>query len=185
MNIAAGMNRASSRIEVGTSGFLSISDIDFRVSAELEQESQASSYVEVRNSACLSSCSWAVTPLVELYLEPAAFSGGCNCCVSAPSCCDFIPGCHLKSCPGIKNYLEWMGKSVSFEMWHDPRGFLSSVNVRPASSLGAMGRSGSHSRQSRGIDPHVEIRRGEGAQIKLCRETWCSSRVRPVCQGAF
>ena len=60
MNIAAGMNRASSRIEVGTSGFLSISDIDFRVSAELEQESQASSYVEVRNSACLSSCSWAV-----------------------------------------------------------------------------------------------------------------------------
>ena len=22
----------------------------------------------------------------------------------------------------------------------------------------------------RGIDPHVEIRRGEGAQIKLCRE---------------
>ena len=36
-----------------------------------------------------------------------------------------------------------------------------------------------------GIDPHVEIRRGEGAQIKLCRETRCSSRVRRVCWGTF
>ena len=44
--IAAGMNRASSQVEVGTSGFLSISDIDLRVSAELEEGSQASSCVE-------------------------------------------------------------------------------------------------------------------------------------------
>ena len=44
---------------------------------------------------------------------------------------------------------------------------------------------GSLSRQSRVIDPHVEIRRGEGAQIKLCWETRCSSRVRPLCQGTF
>ena len=43
-------------------------------------------------------------------------------------------GLHLKRCPGIGTYLEWMGKSVSFGMWHDPRGFLSSFNVRPASS---------------------------------------------------
>ena len=37
--IAAGMNRASSRDEVGTSVFLSISDFVHRVSEELEQES--------------------------------------------------------------------------------------------------------------------------------------------------
>ena len=55
---------ASSRVEAGTSGFLSISDIDFGVSAELEQESQASPCVEVRNPTCLSSCSWGVTPLL-------------------------------------------------------------------------------------------------------------------------
>ena len=67
--------RASSPVEAGTSGFLSISDFDRRVSAELEQESQASSSVEGWNSACLSSCSWADRPLVELYLEPAGFSG--------------------------------------------------------------------------------------------------------------
>ena len=34
--------RASCRVEAGTSGFLSISDFDGRVPAELEQESQAS-----------------------------------------------------------------------------------------------------------------------------------------------
>ena len=88
--ITGGMNRASSQVEPGTSGFLSISDIALGVSVELEQGSQASSCVEAWNSACLSSCSWVVRPLVKLYLEPAAFSRGCNQGVSAPSCFDFI-----------------------------------------------------------------------------------------------
>ena len=48
-----------------------------------------------------------------------------------------------------------------------------------------MRRSGSHSRQSRGIDPPVEIRRGTGAQMKWCWEPRCSSRVRPVGWGTF
>ena len=69
------MNRASSRVEAGTSGLFSISDIDRRVAVELEQESQASSCVEEWNSACLSSCSRGDRPLVELYLEPVAVSG--------------------------------------------------------------------------------------------------------------
>ena len=42
-SITSGMNRASSQDEAGTSAFLSISDFNCRVSAELEQESQASS----------------------------------------------------------------------------------------------------------------------------------------------
>ena len=70
--------------------FLFISDFDHRVSAELEEESQASSCVEEWNSACLLSCSWGYRALVELYLEPVGFSGQCNCGVSAPSCCDFV-----------------------------------------------------------------------------------------------
>ena len=49
-----------------------------RVSAELEQESQASSCVEEWNSASLSSLSPGDRPLVELYLEPTAFSIQCN-----------------------------------------------------------------------------------------------------------
>ena len=72
--IASGMNRTSSRVEAGTSEFLSIFDFDRSISAELEQESPASSCVEEWNSAWLSSCSWGDRPLVELYLEPAAFS---------------------------------------------------------------------------------------------------------------
>ena len=84
------MNRASSRVKAETSGFLSISDFDRRVSAELEQESQASFCVEKCNSTCLSSCSRGDRPLVELYLEPEAFSRRCNRGVSAPSCSDFI-----------------------------------------------------------------------------------------------
>ena len=87
---AAGMNRASSRVEEGTSGFLSISDFNCRVSADLEQESQASSCVEAWNCACLSRCSWGVRPLVKLDLSSVAFSRGYNRDVSAPSCCDFI-----------------------------------------------------------------------------------------------
>ena len=70
-------------------------------------------------------------------------------------------------------------------MWHEPRGCPSNFFVRPASSLVATGRSGSLSRQSRGIDPRVEFRRGEVVQIKLSREMLCSSRVRQVCWGTF
>ena len=66
---------AASRVEAVNSGFLSISDFDHRVPAELGQESQALSCVEECNSACLSSCSWGDRPLVELYVEHAGFSG--------------------------------------------------------------------------------------------------------------
>ena len=40
------MNRASSPVEAGTSGFLSISDIDLRVSVESEGGSQVSFCVD-------------------------------------------------------------------------------------------------------------------------------------------
>ena len=67
--------RASSRVEAGTSGSFSISDLNRRVPAELEQDSQASSCVGEWKSACLSSCSRGDRPLFELYLEPVDFSG--------------------------------------------------------------------------------------------------------------
>ena len=40
-------------------------------------------------------------------------------------------------------------------------------------------------RQSRGINPHLEMRRGKGAQIEVFRETGCSSRVRTGMSGNF
>ena len=100
-HITARMNRATSRVEAGTSVFLSISDIDRGVSSDLEQGAQASSFVEAWNSDCLFSCSWGIRPLVELYLELSAFSGGCNRGVSAPDsqCCDFILGVTFEQVP--------------------------------------------------------------------------------------
>ena len=76
--------RASSPVEAGTSGFVSISDSDRKVLAELGQESQASSWVEAWNSTCLSRCSRG-----ELYLEPGGFSGRCTG-ESLPLRVDFI-----------------------------------------------------------------------------------------------
>ena len=70
--------------------FLSISDFDCRVFAELEQESQASSCTEERNSAFLSSCSRGDSAVVMLYLEPAGFAGQYNWGVSVLSCYYFI-----------------------------------------------------------------------------------------------
>ena len=67
--------RASSQMEAGTSGFLSISESDRRVSAEYGQESHASSSLEEWISACLSSFSLGDRPVVELSVEPAGFSG--------------------------------------------------------------------------------------------------------------
>ena len=116
--IAAGMNRASSRDEAGTSVFLSISDFDCRVSAELEQESQASSCDDVRTpldsrvghgvTGHLSSCIWNL----RLFLDDATG-------VSVPlHAVTSFSGLHSKRCPGIRTFFECTGKSVSFGMWH-------------------------------------------------------------------
>ena len=67
-SFASGMNRASSRVEAGTSGFLSISDFDPRVSADwntrvrprivLRNGTQLASGVLHRVTGHLSSCIW-------------------------------------------------------------------------------------------------------------------------------
>ena len=65
------------------------SDSDRKVPADLGQESQAASWVEAWNSACLSRCPRGQRPLVELYLEPGGFSGRCTG-ESLPLRVDFI-----------------------------------------------------------------------------------------------
>ena len=122
--------RASSRVEAGTSGFLSISDSDLRVPAVLGQESQAWSCVEEWNSACLSSCTLGDRPRVELCVEPVGFSGRCTG-VSVPL--RVVPSSTgLPSKPG--SYEEQTGKLGSFGIWHHPRGYVSNFLVRLASS---------------------------------------------------
>src|SRR5574340_769900 len=62
------------------------SDSDRKVPADLGQESQASSWVEAWNSACLSRCSRGDRPLVERYLEPGGLFPTMHGRVTAPSC---------------------------------------------------------------------------------------------------
>ena len=65
------------------------------------QESQASSWVEAWNSACLSRCPRGQRLLVELYLEPGAFSERCTG-VSVPfRVVTSSIAVHSKRCPGI------------------------------------------------------------------------------------
>ena len=47
----------------------------------------------------------------------------------------------------------------------------------------APGRPGTPSRPRRGIASPVAIRRGEGAQMKRCRDPRCSPRGNPACRG--
>ena len=100
--------RASSPRKAGTSGFLSVSDSDRRVPAELGQESQESSCLRKGTPlACrgvqgvsgpLLSCVW------NLRVFPEMHDGD-----SAPSCCAFthwvafeeVSGPHLGLCPGL------------------------------------------------------------------------------------
>ena len=178
------MSRASSRVEAGTSGFLSISDINLGVSVEFEQGSQASSCVEAWNSACLSSCEWGVRPLVELDLEPAAFSGGCTWGVSAPLCCDLIVGVPLELVQGHQALSRVNGEISVFGIVAQP----TKVPVKFQCETGHFLRCDRNVGipfQSKGIDPYLEMRRGKWAQIEVCRETQCSSRVRTGKSGNF
>ena len=63
-----------------------ISDSARRVPADWGQESQASSWVEAWNSACLLRCPRGERPLVELYLEPGGLFRTMHGRVTAPSC---------------------------------------------------------------------------------------------------
>ena len=56
---------------------------------------------------------------------------------------------------------------------------------QPASSWGAPGRLENPSWPRRWIDSPVAIRRGEGAQMKRCRDPRCSPRGNPACRGTF
>ena len=62
------LKRASSQVDAGTSGFLSSSDMDLWGPMEFEQGSQASSRVEIWNSASLSRCKRLVRLPVEFEL---------------------------------------------------------------------------------------------------------------------
>ena len=146
--------RASPRGEAGTSGFLSVSDSDRRVPAELGQESQASSCLrkgtplasrvaqgfsglllsEEGNPAGLSSCSGGLRTLVELCVEPAGVPGR-GTGVSVPL--RVVPsttGLPLKRCPGIRFFSRADREIGVIRHVAPPAWRVSDFLVRPASS---------------------------------------------------
>ena len=176
--------RASSRVEAGTSGFIYISDSDRMVPAELGQESQAFSCVEEWNSACLSSSSRDYRPLVDLCLESACFSVLCMG-VSVPlRVVHSSTGLLSKRCPGI-GFLRADREIGVFPHVAPPTSLRLEFPSETGLILRCAGNVGTPCRQSSGIDPPVAIRRGEGAQMRWCREPRCSPPVRPVCRGTF
>ena len=90
-------NRASSRAEVGKSGFFSSCDRDLGVLIKFQQESQASSPFEAWNSALLSSCKKCVRPPVEFRWGPWTFSRGATVESNLPSCCEGLLGLPFES----------------------------------------------------------------------------------------
>ena len=90
-----------------------------------------------------------------------------------------------KRCPGIGVLSRAYRKNGVLHHVATPTRLRLEYLVRPASSCIAPGRSRTHCRQSRGIDPLVAIGRGYGAQMKWSREPQCSSRMIPVCRRTF
>ena len=174
--------RASSPGKAGTSGFLSVSDSDHRVPAELGQESQESS------------CLRKGTPLASRGVQGSqapcsAVCGTCGCFRtmhdgdSAPSCCAFT---HWVA------FEEVSGPRVLFKSGQGNRGLSGCGTTNGASLkfpseagfiLRCAGKAGDPSRQRRGIDSPVAIRRGEGAQMKWGRNPRCYPRGKPACGG--
>ena len=133
-------------------------------------------------------------PLELLRGSQAPCRGVCGTCgcfrtmhgdVSAPSCCAFSHRVAFEEGPGI-GFLSRVDREIGV-VWHVARAtwLISNFLVRPASSRGAPGRPGTPSRQCRGIDSPVVIRRGEGAQMKRCQDPRCSPRGNPACRGTF
>ena len=174
--------RASSPGKAGTSGFLSVSDSDRRVPAELGQESQESSCLRKGTplasrgaqgvSGPLLSCVW------NLRVFPEMHDGD-----SAPSCCAFT---HWVA------FEEVSGPRVLFKSGQGNRG-LSACGTTHGASLKfpseagfimrCAGKAGVPSRQRRGIDSPVAIRRGEGAQMKWGWNPRCYPRGKLACGG--
>ena len=133
--------RASSRGEAGTSGFLSVSDSDRRVPAELGQESQASSCL--RNG--ISVASWVVPgisgPLSSCVKTLRVFPDDARGCQCPFVLCLHPQGCLQRGVLATGSSQEWTGKSRSIGMWHHPRGSprISSCG-RPHSKMRREGR---------------------------------------------
>ena len=102
--------RASSRVEAGISGFLSISDSDRRVPAELGQQSQASSCL--RNGTLLTSrvVHWVTDDLLSCVWNLRVFVDDARWCQSLFVLCLHPQGCLRRGVRASGSYQERTGR---------------------------------------------------------------------------
>ena len=120
-----------------------------------------------------------------------AVCGTCGCFqkmhggVIAPSFCAFLHRVAFKEVSGHQVHF----KSRPGNRGHSACGTTHVARLEfPRETsiiLRCVGRLGTPSTQSRGIDSPVAIRRGEGAQRKRCRDPRCCPRGNPGCRGTF
>ena len=177
--------RASSRVEAGTSGFLSISDTDRRVPAEMGKESQASSWVEAWNSTCLLSCSQSDRRIVELCLEPVLFSGRCMG-VSVPlPVVTSSTRLHWKRCLSIKFLLRVDREIRVFRNVAPPTRLCFEFLRETGLILRCDGKVGNPFQTKQWNQPSCRDREGRTGSDEMVPEPRCSSPVRPVCRETF
>ena len=146
--------------------FLSRGDRDLRFAYQTHPRSQAFSCVQGRNSACLSSSSRDDRTLVDLCLESACFSVLCMGMSVPLRVVHSSTGLLSKRCPGIGFLLRADREIGVFPHVAPPTRLRLEFPSETGLILRCAGKVGTPCRQSRGIDPPVSIRRGEGAQMR-------------------
>ena len=125
-----------------------------------------------------------MTPLFLMCVDLRVFQR----CTGASVLLPVVPsstGLPSKSCPGIGISSSVDREIGVFQHVAPPTRLSLEFPRETGLILRCTGKVGIPSRQSRGIDPPVEIRRREWAEMKWCPEPRCSSRVRLVCWGTF
>ena len=178
-------NRASFRVDAGTSGFIYISDSDRTVPAELGKESQAFSCVEERNSACLSSSSRDDRTLVDLCLESACFSVLCMGMSVPLRVVHSSTGLLSKRCPGIGFLLRADREIGVFPHVAPPTRLHFEFPSETGLILRCAGNVGNPFQTKQGNRPSCLEQEGRRCSDEVVWEPRCSCRVRPACPGTF
>ena len=167
--------RASSPVEAGNSGFLSSSDRDLRVPMEIPLGSQMSSCVWPWNCASLSRWKRGVRLPVELRLGSGAISRGSTGLSGLPSCRELILGVKFQSSQGNEALSRVDGDIGVFLKSGTTRGVPLEFQSETSLLLRCDRNISISFRGNGGMDPHLELRRGNRGYLELWRETRCSS----------
>ena len=149
------------------------------------QESQASSWVEAWNCACLLRSFRGDRRPVELYLEPACFYRQCTG-VSVPlRVVTSSTGVRLKRCPGIGLLSRADGEIGIFRKVVLPTRIRLKLPRQTGLILRCDGKVGNPFQTKQWNQPSCRDREGRTGSDEMVPEPRCSSRGRPVCRGTL